>query len=228
MKWPNNHGFTIVELMIATSIFSIILLLCATSLVTIGKIYHKGLISSKTQEAARVIMEDLASQVQFSGGKPSSLTSGIYSGLSVNSFCIRDTRYTYAIDAQVDDNGLNAALHKSPHALWRDTTNNPIVCPQADLTTSDPDAAASTNHGIANSGREMVSAGMRLRTLSVKNTQGNLWKIDVGLVYGDDATLTRKPLPSPNDTITGCAGTNDGGNFCAISDLSTEVYRSIQ
>ncbi len=59
MKQLKPHGFTIIELLIATTIFSVVLLLAASGLLYIGRLYYKGLTSSATQEAARNIMQEL-------------------------------------------------------------------------------------------------------------------------------------------------------------------------
>jgi prepilin-type N-terminal cleavage/methylation domain-containing protein len=42
-RTSNRSGFTIIELMIATAVFSVVLLLCATALVTIGNMYRRGI-----------------------------------------------------------------------------------------------------------------------------------------------------------------------------------------
>lgn len=62
-----QNGFTIVELLIATSVFSVILLIMASGLLYIGKVYYRTVAQNKVQEASRSIIEDISRTIQFSG-----------------------------------------------------------------------------------------------------------------------------------------------------------------
>jgi len=81
----DSKGFTIIELMIATAVFSVVLLLCATALITIGNMYRRGITSSAAQETARNIMSILQNDIQYSGGE--------YSKIDDNAFCVGNNRY---------------------------------------------------------------------------------------------------------------------------------------
>lgn len=59
----NTAGFTIVELMIATVVFSVILILITTGIIQIGKAYYKGIIGSRTQETARKITDEVGRSI---------------------------------------------------------------------------------------------------------------------------------------------------------------------
>ncbi len=230
----STAGYTIVELMVATAIFSVILLLCATAMINVGNTYHKGIISSQTQDAARGVIDELGDQVKFGSTIPSATATATYGGLTVRSFCIGEKRYSYALDTQVTDglsSGTYIAVKKQAlHAMWRDTAVDPVHCIPANLTQSDPSASTGTvtlpgpiqvnGNGVAGSGLEMVPAQTRLAAFSLSNVQGSLWKLQVKLAFGDEDLLVRT-----SGVITGCIASNKGGSFCAISDLSTEVYR---
>jgi prepilin-type N-terminal cleavage/methylation domain-containing protein len=232
----NKGGYTIVELMVATAIFSVILLLCATAMINIGNTYHKGIISSQTQDATRTITDELSSQVKFGGKTPVSGLAQTYGGLTVRSFCIGEKRYSYALDTQVTD-GLSSGTYVSAkkqalHAMWRDTALDPVSCPPANLTQTDPSSNTGTvtlpgpvqvnGNGVAGSGIEMIPLQTRLAAFSLTNVQASLWKLQIKLAFGDEDLLVRS-----GGHITGCVASNKGGNFCAISDLSTEVYRAL-
>ena len=60
-----NSGFTIIELMIATSVFAVVLVVAASGILAIGMLYYKGVTSSRTQEAARSISNTIANTIQF-------------------------------------------------------------------------------------------------------------------------------------------------------------------
>ncbi len=85
----NLQGFTIIELMIATAVFSVILLLCATALITVGKMYRRGITSSAAQEVARQIMSQVQNDIQYSSGRFHALSNITdYEG-----FCVGNNRY---------------------------------------------------------------------------------------------------------------------------------------
>ena len=81
MKRVDNKGFTIIELLIATVIFSVILLVITGAIIQFGRIYYRGVVQSKTQERSRAIIDSVAKDLQFS--KPSSFSgvpgAGCYS-----------------------------------------------------------------------------------------------------------------------------------------------------
>lgn len=55
----NQKGFTLVELLLATAVFSIALVAITTALIQLFKMYQSGISIRKTQHSARVISEEL-------------------------------------------------------------------------------------------------------------------------------------------------------------------------
>jgi len=161
----NSGGFTIIELMIATTVFSVILLLCATALVQIGRVYYKGVLSGKTQNTARSIMDEIASNIKYSGGEIPTL--------GPNVLCVGNLRYSFWIDQQLNDTN---------HALIAD---RPAVCktdtpfPPAD--TCDPTLSC----------RELLSPRMRLSKFNIipPPAGSTLYGIDIGIVSGETDLL---------------------------------------
>src|SRR5665213_2550121 len=66
----NRKAFTIIELMIATSVLSIILLLVTTMMISIGNLYYKGINQARVQDDVRTISDDLSSHLQLSDQAP--------------------------------------------------------------------------------------------------------------------------------------------------------------
>ena len=93
LRTKNNQGFTILELLIATTVFSVILLVVTTGIIRIGNIYYKGITASKTQESIRNISSELSSSIQFANGIK-------VPGSSANIFCLGNTRYTYFLNRE--------------------------------------------------------------------------------------------------------------------------------
>lgn len=67
----NAQGFTLVELMIATALFSSILLLITFGLLSIGQNYYKGKNSARTQDVARRVIDEISQAIQFGDAAPS-------------------------------------------------------------------------------------------------------------------------------------------------------------
>lgn len=227
----NNQGFTIIELLIATVAFTIMLLICTVALVQIGRLYYKGITTNNTQEIARTVIDDISRSIQFGGespyNNPTATNWGAPTNIPVHSFCIGSTRYSYALDAQVSDdasiNGMyQTTSHHIRHALWRDQTSTPLVCAPLDLTSSNPDTTAGANHVAGTTGVELLAVNMRLSYFSLSNAIApKLWNISAYVVYGDEDLLNKSNYPphiACQSTLSGF-----GGQFCAVSELTTVV-----
>lgn len=202
----NQRGFTIVELMIATTVFSIILLIAATTLIQIGRMYYKGVITSKTQNVTRSIMDDVSRSIQFSSGNGSQASDN---NPPRQAYCIGSTRYTYVLGKQVSSNPQGP--NQTRHALWQDSadsSNCGFNLP--DLQQAKP----------SSDGKELLEEHMRLQDFSVtaQPQSNDTYTVNVKVIYGDDDLLDDPSNP------TTCKGSVVGGQWCAISELKTVVY----
>ncbi len=180
MKRLHNKGFTIVELMIATTVFSIILMVFVTAIIQVGRIYYKATIQSHTQERARAISEQVAKDLQF--GKVSTFSTA--SGYT----CVGGHVYVYNLGNQVGvDPGVGMGV-RSTGACSASTV---------DLT-------------------ELLGDHMQLTKFNVTYS-GGLYKVTIRVVYGNDSDFTGDPATSSCKTIS------LGGQFCAVSELTTTV-----
>ncbi|HSX36787.1 MAG TPA: type II secretion system protein [Patescibacteria group bacterium] len=207
-KAGEQKGFTIVELMVALSILSTLLVMSTVILIQIGKLYTKGVNEAATQNAARDIINDLSSQLQLSGNAPDNDTPGVK--------CIGNQRYTF---------NLNHKLVTPPatgnyviHVLWRDTIGDNGPCVPVDLTQATP----GDTHTLPNSGVEMVPLNARLTDFSITPNQNNTYAIRVTVAYGDDDLVQ---FDSTHDITTCSSGV--GTEFCAVSSLNITVARRL-
>jgi prepilin-type N-terminal cleavage/methylation domain-containing protein len=206
----NQAGFTLVELMIATSIFAIILLAATATLIQVGRMYYKGVITSRTQNAARTITDDIARTLQFSSGEvyrigPSSGTPPAYA------VCFADKRLSFALNIQSPE--------QVAHALWQDTiSTGPATC------STNPVNLTSTNPGGVN-GKDLLDPHMRLTKLDVVRSAGDptleVYNVTVGVAYGETDLFNLDGTGNP----VSCKGTVVGGQWCAMSEINTQVYR---
>jgi prepilin-type N-terminal cleavage/methylation domain-containing protein len=195
----DDHGFTLLELLIATTVFSVILLLCTFGLVQVGRNYYRGSTITRTQNAARSVMSTLTQSIQYSGSDPvaSTLPPEKSTPATVvptkGSFCIGSLKYDYQLKVQVGDTPDSYALRTSK-------IDNTANCSAA---TTSPQT-------------ELLGKNMSLRQFSIVNN-GPDYTITLLIAYGENDLLTEDGL---------CKG-GAGSQFCASSSLKTTVHRRL-
>lgn len=235
-KSNNSKGFTIIELMISTVIFSIMLVLCLAGIVQVSRAYYKGVTHSRTQESARLLMDEITQAIQLSGSTISYLSpvdgfNIVVTGPEVDSgkvtegtgvICAGNKQYTYALDRKVSS--------------VEDETNKEIrhAILSEDIKCSDALMASDLNQDISGSQRSLLSENMRLTKFSVTRVTPNLnvstktgsqlWKVEISIAYGDQDLLSYTD-DSGADRVICNPGT--GTEFCSIVELSTIVSRRI-
>lgn len=212
VRLARQAGFTILELMIASTIFAVILLVVAIGVMRFGNDYYKGITSSKTQSAARSIMAELSEAIEF--GKSVTVIPPTSSGVA--GLCIDNVLYSYKVGQEIVDTAPNASLHQGYHGLVASTG----------ATCSSGTTPTLPNASILPAGsRELLGQFMRLADLSVTGSN-NVFTIHLKVIYGDDDLL--HPTVSGNTTWSAeqCVG-SAGSQFCASSDLTTTVQQRL-
>ena len=201
-------GFTLVELMISTGVFSVVLLICTTAVLVIGQDFNKASIASLTQNTSRNIIDNITRELQYNTGNYRIGFNG-GDGVEKIAICIGTVRYSYLLGYELVDGSFDSAKQQSPHVLWRDEyTGN---CEPANVTEE-----------TLTSGKELMSLHTRLRAgtgLNItedKRATGTLYNIDVAVIYGDKDVITAADR---------CVSSRSGGAFCGLSELHTAVFR---
>lgn len=206
-----DGGFTIIELMISTAVFSVVLLLCAMAIVQVGQMFYKGVTINRTQDTARRTVDDIVQAIQFgvvSGSFYQTSAPVLINGVTVNTLCLGEVRYSY-----VTDRSLGSSSSQAKHVLWRDRISGSGTCTPQDLTLTTPSAG----------GQEMVGDNMRVPILSVTapTSPNTIWNVSVTIAYGDNSDIFT------DSTYTKCVGSNVGGQFCAVSAINTNVVKRL-
>lgn len=213
IKKNTQKGFTIIELMIATSVFAVVLAIAASGVVTIGRLYYKGLTSSKAQETSRSVTETIARTIQFSGD--SLATGGSFP--NAQSFCFGQDRYTYIINSQVTDSTTIGLRHDI----------------RPDLNDCSP--IESDNPA----GTELLPNHLRLLDFRISSVSPDSFRIAIKVIYGDDDLISTydndgNPVGgSGHPTAVESNGAQckpgiAGSNFCASSELETIVNKRVK
>ena len=236
-KLKSNEGFTIVELLIALSVLSTILLMSSAIMIQISNIYSKGVNSANLQNTTRNINSDLGSSIQFSPSAPSPCTvtpvtcyggTAPYAGTPgklTYAFCINKTRYSYVLNREMGDDSAKTSDKHTEHVLWRDTMTTTANCKPLDLRKSNPSDSDVTS--VQGSGYEMMPIHMRLTKFRVmeKSPDSGVYDVSVWLAYGDSDLMTSTTIDSTGHT--NCLG-DIGSAFCATSLIDSTVTRRLQ
>ncbi|HTH72244.1 MAG TPA: prepilin-type N-terminal cleavage/methylation domain-containing protein [Candidatus Pristimantibacillus sp.] len=203
-------GFTILELLIATLVFSVVLMLVTAGILQMAKVYYKGVTESNTQNTARAIIDTISQAIQFSGGDVTA-TAASPAPNSNYAFCIGNTQYSYRLGWQVED-GSTPSLNQTWHSL--------VQAPVSNCTSSSAPQNLTTQ--VVN-GRDLVGKHMRLSNLVVTPAGANSYKIQVSVIYGDNDLLN-----NPTAANASCKSATAGSQFCASMQLSTIVVKRVK
>lgn len=202
-----TQGFTIVELLIATAVFGVVLLIVTTGIIKIGQSYYKGIVQNRTQETTRVISEDISRTIQLARG------AKVTDPANPNRFCIGAVRYTYKLNSKVGDSGAIG-----------------LIAENVPLTNCNPSDPADVTER-----RQLLSENMRLLRFKVvadPSGQTQTWRVDIRVAYGDNELLTHydtgteDPPPRSPDTAN-CKSGVAGSSFCATAQLNTLVKKRL-
>jgi prepilin-type N-terminal cleavage/methylation domain-containing protein len=152
-KISNKKGFTIIELMIAVTVFSMVLLILSYGIINIGRMYYKNITSARTQEASRSVMDEISGSVQFSSHDV------IFHDGNPAVFCSGTDKYVVFPNSQVGGEGN--------HAIWREKT---------------PEGVCSAIHNFTD-GQELLSENMEVLGFSVTEHPGDLIGISLSLAH---------------------------------------------
>lgn len=220
----NSIGFTIVELLIATTVFSAVLLVALTGFFQIGQLYYKAVNMSHTQQVAQQTLNDMSSAVQFATTihLPQSVDPS-NTNESRQYMCLGNTRYTYILGHQVDpsDNKIDA------FGLLRDTLSGSAGCasPFGPASTPLHDPVELLGNKMRLSNFCLLQASVNnLNTSTCQNDPNsllvNLWVIGLKISYGDDDILD-----NATKTDASCNKNLKTSQLCAVVDLQTTVSR---
>lgn len=208
LKPTNQKGFTIMELMIATIVFGVVLLTITVAIMQFTRVYYKGITESTTQDTTRTIIDQIAQGIQFSGGTVTTTATNPTAGGSY-AFCVGNTQYSFTTGYQMED---GPTANQTYHAL--------VSRVVAGCTAASP---AQNVRSASVTGRELLAPHMRIARLQVTNVKDNIYKVSLRVVYGDDDVLN-----NPRAANASCKTISIGGQFCAVTDITTTVVKRVQ
>jgi len=204
-----------VELMIATLVFSVVLLVITVGVLNFTHAYYAGVNSSNTQDTARNIVNNVTQAIEFSGTTVSP-TKPVSNGSATYYFCANNNTFVFTPGQLYNSSAPNA----SNPGLYQAATN-----------------ACNPNNVDYSKGRELLGENMRVVLLSVADgTEPRTYTVAVRLAYGDDDLLCA-PESAQGSCTSSTVLTNQqianhgdvtcrlqtGFQFCAVAGLTTTV-----
>lgn len=215
-------GFTLIELMIATVIFAIILTVMVTAFVQVGRIFYKGVSVSSTQNAARSVISnissDLVSAKTYSctneAGTPGNTC--VYNG-NVHYFCVGLHRYAYKLD------------NPKQKVTGDDVTNPSSTNPKGVVQSVIPNGCPDPNSIPGTNTRQLLGPDMQLNNFEEK-CANSFCTIRIHIIfYGADpnvftsSTNPNDPARAINDADATCSGNLLSTQFCTATDMTTSI-----
>lgn len=216
MKKHRHSGFTILEVLISSMVFTVVLLICIQAVTRIGQLYYKGVTSAQIQELTRNLSDEFSSQIQFGSSipYPDSISGG--QGGSVLIFCVGDNRYRAVMNRKLGDTSVSpvvdTVLKRKAYSGSCDIVNDTGF-----------DGAT-----------ELAVSNMRILKLQIirSTTDPGIWNVNIRLAMGD-SDIFDYPVTGSTDTplVYGSAVCKSGilgSQFCATSELSSTLLRRVK
>jgi prepilin-type N-terminal cleavage/methylation domain-containing protein len=223
----STAGFTIVELLLATSVFSIILLAALASFLQVGRLFYKGVSLTNTQNTATQVLNDVAHSLQTSSTLSLPTTANGYTYT-----CIGNARYTYtttnisgqqvAVAANLSDSpNYGSGANGGNFGLLKDTLPGSSGC----AVPCWPASSCSNGQVVFSNPVEMLGDQMRVATFSISSVSGvqNLYNIKMVVAYGDSSVMS---FSNPGQPV--CIGNSQNQAFCSVVNLSTTVFQGVR
>lgn len=210
LKNLNQNGFTIIELMMSTVVFSMVLLLLTNGVISFTRSYYKGVTEANTQHVTQMVTESITQSIQLnSASYVTANTVGDWQG-----FCFGNEAYVFELHHQLVGGNPDNNKHQTTQALLKGNASGGCLGVPADKLANTLVGSVGTE--------EMLSPSMRLADLTVTSLSNGLYSLVVNVAYGDDDLLSDSQSRTPS------CRSQAGSQFCAISGLSTVVQKRIQ
>lgn len=221
------RGFTIIEFMVATTVFSVVLLSVSAAVVYMGRAYQRSTYASSTQDATSNLVDTISQAIKFSADQVTIVDDN--DPMTTDTLCVGNRQFLYVIGRQLGNSDPQTG---SQHVVMTRPNEN---CTIQNIISATPGPTAK------GAPHELMGQSMRLDRLTVTSS-GGIWKITARVAFGDDDLFC-------NDQVTGsCSDTavlsdtvllsndpqydlvcrsNIGSQFCSVSELSNSIYRRL-
>jgi len=215
MKSNNKKGFTIVELLIAISVFSALLIIIVYAFLYGLNTFSKAQVVSKTQEVSRSIEQNIAQSFSLTAaGSYTSITPVTNNnGITSYGFCLGQYRYSYVLDKQLTSS--------NNYGLLQDTFQD------CSSSTSSVDLSAANLLATLNTPKQLLGNNMRISNFTITpsnplNSSATGYQLVMEIDYGNNLKA------GTNGYKYQCPSGNISSSFCAVAKIDTIIFQRIQ
>jgi Tfp pilus assembly protein PilV len=198
VRSSKSRGFTVIELLLAMTFLTFILLFVITATIQIMRVYNKGVATKTINQSGRTIVEEMSREIR--GANPSTFNT---SQMSNGRLCLGEVSYIWNLGNTMS--GANKYTDNTPISFVRVKDPSGLYCDPSQTPTK----AAAT---------ELISNTIWVQQVSVIQSVAS----DSSLVQLR-IRLSTSDINSPNVLDNGeyvCSGSRDG-DFCAVVDFTT-------
>lgn len=240
-KRSNQKGFTIIELMIATTIFSLVLMICLAAIMNITRTYYQGTLQARTQNRVREIVDEIADEIRYRPGEIVQTTGmtaltdapeqedesvGSVDPTSpqsyVGQYCIGTVQYRYLLGFKADSEASPATSSDDDRIAARPLIRNSgagACNPANDLDLTDS-VDTTLEHITSSQEYGILDDNMRVLEFSIRRVGvEDKYMVAVTVAYGDDDLIGYE-----NGRFI-CRPNNIARAYCATSRLEVIVSR---
>ncbi len=194
-----SKGFTIIEIMIAISIFSMAMMLVMAVVIGMGKQYQKASYISQLNSASRGFHEEISRDINYGSATPTVKDNGA----DLRWICLSNN-IMYAWRNSVNDSPLNYGLFKGEEGNCTDTALAP---------------ASAAN--IINTGANLLPANGFVKSIEISSSSGNTSTVKTDFRSGTQDMFVDA------DIAKDCLPTLRGGDFCSVVQYNNSVRQRL-
>ena len=180
----NEKGLTIIETIVALSIFSFLIIVSFGVFIFVGRIYYKGLYENATQSVTRSIVDNVAEALRTSGNALE--IADVEDGWKA--YCIGNVQYSYKENIQlitnVDDLNLSTSDRQANEVFIATNKCNIDATTSAHKATPLPKVAPNPGDPKAEERIELLHDRMRVLEFSIERIGENLYEISLKIALG--------------------------------------------
>lgn len=214
-----ESGFTIIELLIATAVFSMVLVIVTMGFMSLSNAYFKSTVTAATQSTTRDIADTLGKAIQFSGPLPQFGTKDLPSGVKLYQICANNRKFFFV-----------------PNVVYlggEATEENPGLYVQPYSNTCDAEILDK------NKGTQLLGENMSIANLDISYFSNLTYTIKLRVMYGQQDMFCSATPSRFAVACDGSPGSNaifgrmidslrcktDDNYFCAVATSDTTVKK---
>ncbi len=216
IKKLDQNGFTIIELLIATSVFTAVLFIVTYGVIQISKTYTNGFIRGQTQNIAVSLSDTMTRDIEFS--TTASITTDQSAQVTKTGsqatiyyyFCTTQNEYFYIPGGNI---------YKIPIVSLQGVLGSQnCFSPQQFINNSG--LSADTQSLLSPNNVEILNHTVYDNQSMLSNVSSGLYSVNIEILYGNQSNLVQ----NNNGSQWICRPTVLIGPFCAIYSFSTQAY----